>query len=310
MELDSMRAHATCSALMLTHGSLALRASKEQLLARLEGDTVGNILLLYSCSCWLLQTSLKALGWLMAVLLKTETTSGFFQNIVHVLQRSMTSDNVWECKRTLQACSQLLAVCEELRVANGVIETGDMGSLCEGLHACSTVSQLQTSSKIARIVCRNFPLEHTVDFMMALKETFWRAKGMCVRAAGKWMITFLQMYGKDVCQDVPPILHILHSCMSCMQQSTFMPFLCQAVVILICCHEEVTIDNFSRLLGPTDRYCHSCLCCCCGHICSLPLPEGSRQEAAFPFSSQSLFEVKITQSQLETFLFLVRHGGE
>ena len=51
MELDSRRAHATRSALILAHGSLALRASKEQLLARLEGDIVGNILLLYSCSC-------------------------------------------------------------------------------------------------------------------------------------------------------------------------------------------------------------------------------------------------------------------
>ncbi|POI27820.1 hypothetical protein CIB84_008430 [Bambusicola thoracicus] len=45
MELDSRRAHATHSALILAHGSLALRASKEQLLARLEGDIVGNILL-------------------------------------------------------------------------------------------------------------------------------------------------------------------------------------------------------------------------------------------------------------------------
>ena len=51
MELDSRRAQATRSALILAHGSLALRASKEQLLARLEGDIVGNILLLYSCSC-------------------------------------------------------------------------------------------------------------------------------------------------------------------------------------------------------------------------------------------------------------------
>ena len=34
-----------------------------------------------------------------------------------VLQRSMTSDNVWEHKRALQTCSQLLAVCEELRVS-------------------------------------------------------------------------------------------------------------------------------------------------------------------------------------------------
>ena len=42
MELDSRRAHATRSALILAHGSLALRASKEQLLARLEGDIVGT----------------------------------------------------------------------------------------------------------------------------------------------------------------------------------------------------------------------------------------------------------------------------
>ncbi|XP_052527287.1 maestro heat-like repeat-containing protein family member 2B [Tympanuchus pallidicinctus] len=203
MDLDSMRAHATRSALMLAHGSLALRASKEQLLVHLEGDIVGNILMLYSCSCQdlqnnlalvqsitnfssalqavddsacfnpsfkgklleilmdllkkyysgipvspvpfkvvlaleqlsklkpsleskdtreilvlccknivmhpsaemmlkirksqqaaqylqLQQTSLKSLGQLMAVLLKTEPTRGFFQNTVHVLQRSMT----------------------------------------------------------------------------------------------------------------------------------------------------------------------------------------------------------------------------
>ncbi|XP_040505798.1 maestro heat-like repeat-containing protein family member 2B [Gallus gallus] len=61
MELDSRRAQATRSALILAHGSLALRASKEQLLARLEGDMVGNILLLYSCSCRDLQNTLALL---------------------------------------------------------------------------------------------------------------------------------------------------------------------------------------------------------------------------------------------------------
>uniref|UniRef100_A0A669Q5Q3 Uncharacterized protein n=1 Tax=Phasianus colchicus TaxID=9054 RepID=A0A669Q5Q3_PHACC len=408
MELDSRRAHATRSALMLAHGSLALRASKEQLLAHLEGDIVGNILMLYSCSCrdlqnnlalvqsitefssafhavgdsscfnpslkgklleilmgllkkyysgipvspvpfkvvlaleqlsklkpsfeskdmremlvlcfknivthpsaevmlkirksqqaaqylQLQQRSLKALGRLMAVLLETEPTRGFFQNIVHVLQRSMTSDNMWERKRALQTCSQLLAICEELhrgdacehfgslvgllapltcdpmptsrqlavtcldsllriqaKANNRVIETGDIRSLCEGLYACSVISQLQTSSKIAGIVCKNFPLERTVDFMLAIKETIRRAKGVRVRAAGKWMTTFLQMHGKDICRDVQPILYILRSCTSSAQQSTFVPFLCQAVVILTRCHTEVMVDNFSRLLGPTD----------------------------------------------------------
>ncbi|XP_040517110.1 maestro heat-like repeat-containing protein family member 2B [Gallus gallus] len=403
MELDSRRAQATRSALILAHGSLALRASKEQLLARLEGDIVGNILLLYSCSCrdlqntlalvqsitdfssafqavggsacfnpflkdklleiltellrkyylgtpvspvplkvvlaleqlsklkpslgtknmcdililccknvvlhpsaemmlkirksqqaaqylQLQQTSLKALGRLMVVLLETET-SGFFQNIIH---RSMTSDNMWERKRALQICSQLLAACEELRrgdackhfgslvgllapltcdpmptsrqlavaclssllriqakATNGVIRMRDIGSLGEGLNDCSTACQLQTSSKIARIVYRNFPLEHTVDFMMAIKDTFRKAKGTRVRAAGRWMITFLQMYGKDICQDVPLTTYILHSCRSSPQQSTFTPFLSQAVVILTRCHADITIDSFfPAALGP------------------------------------------------------------
>ncbi|XP_010725981.1 maestro heat-like repeat-containing protein family member 2B [Meleagris gallopavo] len=140
------------------------------------------------------QTSLKALGRLMVVLLETETPHGFFQNIVPVLQRSVTSNNVWERRRALQTCSQLLATCEELqrgdacehfgslvgllapltcdpmptsrqlaatclssllriqaKAANRVIETGDIGSLCEGLNNCSTIAQLQMSSKLARV---------------------------------------------------------------------------------------------------------------------------------------------------------------
>ena len=57
-----------------------------------------------------------------------------------------------------------------------------------------------------QIVYRDFPLEDTIDFMMAIKDTFRKAKGMRVRAAGKWMITFLQMHGKDICRDVRDFL--------------------------------------------------------------------------------------------------------
>ena len=57
-----------------------------------------------------------------------------------------------------------------------------------------------------QIVCRSFSLEHTIDFMMAIKDTFRKAKGMRVRAAGRWMITFLQMYGKVICRDVRDFL--------------------------------------------------------------------------------------------------------
>ena len=37
------------------------------------------------------------------------------------------------------------------KATNGVIKMGDIGSLCEGLNDRSTVCQLQTASKIARV---------------------------------------------------------------------------------------------------------------------------------------------------------------
>lgn len=68
----SRRAEATCRAVMLAHSSMALRASKEQLLAHVEADIAGNILLLSISSsqvrargvqgqgCWV-QSQLQAL---------------------------------------------------------------------------------------------------------------------------------------------------------------------------------------------------------------------------------------------------------
>ncbi|OXB79533.1 UNVERIFIED_CONTAM: hypothetical protein H355_000349 [Colinus virginianus] len=359
MELDSTRAHATCSALILAYGSLALRASKEQILTHLEMDIMGNILLLYSCSCqdlqnklalvqsitnissafqavgdsscfnaslkdtlleilmdmlkeyssgipvspvplkvvlaleqlsklkpslrsedmrklltlcWsnivmqpsaemmlkikksqraaqylqLLQTSVKALGRFLAVLIETEPTSGFFYNIVYVLKHSVITDDMWERKRALQVFFQLLAACEKLQ----------RGDTCEhfgflvGLLAPLTCDPMPTSRQLAASCLSS--LLRIQDFLVAIKETLQQATGMRLRAAGKWMITFLQMYRKDICQDVPHILYILRRCVS-MQQSMFVPFLCHAVAILTHCHTEVTIDEF-RLLEPAERW--------------------------------------------------------
>ncbi|POI27730.1 hypothetical protein CIB84_008521, partial [Bambusicola thoracicus] len=320
MELNSRRAQATRSALILAHGSLALRASKEQLLARLEGDMVGNILLLYSCSCrdlqntlallqsitdfssafqavgdsacfnpslksklleilmdllrkyrlgipvspvplkmvlaleqlsklklsleykgkcemlvlcfknivmhpsagmmlkirksqqaaqylQLLQTSLKALARLVVILLETGPNRGLFRIIVRRgdvckyfgflvgLLAPLTCDPMPTSRQLAVTClSSLLRI--QAKVTNTAIETGDIGSLCERLNDCSTICQLQTSSKIARELL---------------------------------------------------ILYILRSCTFFPQQSAFMPFVFQAVVILAHYHTVDTIENFSRL---------------------------------------------------------------
>ncbi|POI19633.1 hypothetical protein CIB84_016623, partial [Bambusicola thoracicus] len=122
----------------------------------------------------------------------------------------------------------------QAKATNRVIQAGDIGSLCEGLNDCSTVRQLQTASKIVRVSGPKRDGGISLHFMMVIKDTFQKATGMCVRAAGKWMITFLQMYGKDIRRefDLSVITYMLRSCMSSLQHSTFVPFLCQAVAIL------------------------------------------------------------------------------
>uniref|UniRef100_A0A8B9IIB6 Uncharacterized protein n=1 Tax=Anser cygnoides TaxID=8845 RepID=A0A8B9IIB6_ANSCY len=373
MTRASRRAQATCNAAMLTYSSMALRASKEQLLAHVEADIVGNILLLYISSsqnlmrktlwdfpasslhlkvilaleqwsklkisfsrkeiCSLLSDccqsilplpsadeqmeeignaevallqlqslhmATKALGRLMAVLLKTKPTTVVFVDIVHVLWLRLSSDNPWERKRALQVYAQLLADCRDgvtfqtrcayvpfgslagllgpltydpvtssrqlaatclssllhiqAKATNRVFETDDPASWCEGLsNQIAASQQLQTSVKIGKIVCKNFPKEQATDFMMAIKETFRRARGRRVRAAGNWMITFVKICGKDILPDVPGVLSILHTCTWSMLQTSFMYFVHDAVLILARYHEELTTDVIIQKFVPMDR---------------------------------------------------------
>ncbi|XP_035406698.2 maestro heat-like repeat-containing protein family member 2B [Cygnus atratus] len=410
MTQASMRAQAACNAAMLAYSSMALRASEEQLLARVEADIVGNILLLYISSsknlpknlalvqsitevgraiqavgnfgsfdpvlqhklllilqnlmkktlwdfpasslhlkvilaleqwsklkisfsrkeiCSLLSdccqsilippsaaeqmeeignaevavlqlqslhVATKALGRLMAVVLETKPTPVVFVDIVHVLWLWLSSDNPWVRKRALQVCAQLLADCRDgtrcayvpfgslagllgpltydpvtssrqlaatclssllhiqAKATNRVFETDDPASSCEGLsNRIATSQQLQTSVKIGEIVCKNFPKEQAADFMNAIKETFRRARGRRVRAAGNWMITFLKICGKDILPDVPGVLFILLTCTWSMLETSFMYFVHDAVLILARYHEELTIDFIIQNFVPMDR---------------------------------------------------------
>ncbi|XP_066852254.1 maestro heat-like repeat-containing protein family member 2B isoform X4 [Anser cygnoides] len=247
-----------------------------------------------------LHMATKALGRLMAVLLKTKPTTVVFVDIVHVLWLRLSSDNPWERKRALQVYAQLLADCRDgvtfqtrcayvpfgslagllgpltydpvtssrqlaatclssllhiqAKATNRVFETDDPASWCEGLsNQIAASQQLQTSVKIGKIVCKNFPKEQATDFMMAIKETFRRARGRRVRAAGNWMITFVKICGKDILPDVPGVLSILHTCTWSMLQTSFMYFVHDAVLILARYHEELTTDVIIQKFVPMDR---------------------------------------------------------
>ncbi|XP_032042226.1 maestro heat-like repeat-containing protein family member 2B [Aythya fuligula] len=405
MTQASRRAEATCSAVMLAHSSMALRASKEQLLAHVEADIAGNILLLSISSSQNLQTNLalvqsilevgcaiqavgnlgsfhpvlkhklllilqnllkttlwdfpaaslhlkvilaleqwskleisfsskeicsllsdccrailplpsaaeqigeignaeeavlqlqslhmatKALGRLMAVLLKTKPSPVHFVDIAEVLWFWLSLDNPWECKRALQVCAQLLEDCRDgvafqtrgaylpfgalagllgpltcepttssrqlaaaclssllhiqAKATNRVLETDDPVSLCEGLSARSDTSQqLQTSIQIAEIVCKNFPKEQAAHFMNAIQEPFRHARGSRVRAAGNWMLTFLETCGKDIGPDVRDIL-------PCLGLSRFG---CRTTHLAVCVLKKLSVQSARNPLCPAHLH--------------------------------------------------------
>ena len=70
--------------------------------------------------------------------------------LLQILQIAMTSDNVWQRKRALQTCSQLLAACENLQVskephlvplAPSLLSAPELeGELCPAVHAASATA--------------------------------------------------------------------------------------------------------------------------------------------------------------------------
>nr|XP_038037148.1 maestro heat-like repeat-containing protein family member 2B [Anas platyrhynchos] len=137
---------------------------------------------------------------------------------------------------------------------NRLLQTDDPASLCEGLSARSDTSQqLQTSIHIAEMVCKNVPKEQAADFMNAIQEPFRRARGSRVRAAGNWMLTFLETWGKDIGPDVRGILSTLHTCTESMRKPSFMYFVHHVVLILARHHERLTMNVILEQFVPMDR---------------------------------------------------------
>ncbi|XP_068535455.1 maestro heat-like repeat-containing protein family member 2B [Anas acuta] len=247
-----------------------------------------------------LHMATKALGRLMAVLLKAKPSPVDLVDIAEVLWFWLSSDDPWVCKKALQVCAQLLEDCRDgvafqtrgaylpfgalagllgpltceptsssrqlaaaclssllhiqAKATNRVLETDDPASLCEGLSARSDASQqLQTSIQIAEVVCKNVPKEQAADFMNAILGPFRHSRGSRVRAAGNWMLTFLEACGKDIGPDVRGILSALHTCTESMLEPSFVYFVHRAVLILARHHRELTLNIILEKFVPMDR---------------------------------------------------------
>ncbi|XP_074898097.1 maestro heat-like repeat-containing protein family member 2B [Buteo buteo] len=129
---------------------------------------------------------LEGLGRILAVLLEAEVTSTSFEDVVHVLQRWLTSAKAWERERALQVCAQLLADCEERFEVTGTRACKKFGFLVALLGPLTTES-LATSRRWAG-VC----LGHLLQMQAKISKSALEAAD----------IAFLQK-GLDTTDDVP-----------------------------------------------------------------------------------------------------------
>ncbi|XP_067161217.1 maestro heat-like repeat-containing protein family member 2B, partial [Apteryx mantelli] len=163
---DTVRTHATRAALMVTYGQMALRAPREQLLAHVERDVVGNVLQLYREGCQGVQApSLRALGQFMAALLRAELVSICLKDMVQVLRRWLASTHACERERALQVCVQLLGAYEDGREHRRDRTCEQFGSLAGllGPLTCdvSAVSRQRAATCLGHLLQIGAPAETT-----------------------------------------------------------------------------------------------------------------------------------------------------
>lgn len=129
----------------------------------------------------------------------------------------------------------------------------DIACLHKGLDTTDDVPLLETSCEIAKTVCKYFPPAQATDFMSTITESLKCTRDERAWAAEVWMITFLEKCGQQIYQEVPEVLHVLHSRMQTMQKNTHRPLLLHAVYLLACFRHKPVVDSLLQKRLPMDR---------------------------------------------------------
>ncbi|XP_068789936.1 maestro heat-like repeat-containing protein family member 2B [Struthio camelus] len=123
----------------------------------------------------------------------------------------------------------------------------------EELSATDVDSLLKTSSQIAKVVCQAFPSEQVRDFLKAVLGSMLSFSPTCARAAGHWMLIFLEQRGREILPEVPEVLSVIYDHLPACQQDYLKEFLLHAVSVLACYHPEAVTNSLLQRRLPMDR---------------------------------------------------------
>ncbi|KAM9264313.1 maestro heat-like repeat-containing protein family member 2B [Morus bassanus] len=202
---------------------------------------------------------MEDLGHLIETLLEAEETSACFDNMVHRgrpckqlgslvgLLGTLTTDCLAMSRQRAWVCLGYLLQMRA-KTMKVVPEADEIRCLCEELNSPDT-NTLETSTKIAKAVCKCIPPAQATDFLTAILDNLLHVPPTRARAVWKWVFVFLVECRKEILQEVPKILNTLYTYM---QHSTHRPFLLCVVFLLTSFHRKPVISSLLRKGLPMD----------------------------------------------------------
>ncbi|KAM6044703.1 maestro heat-like repeat-containing protein family member 2B [Theristicus caerulescens] len=161
---------------------------------------------------------------------------------------TLTSDCLATSRQKAWVCLGYLLQMQA-KTTKVVPQTDEIRCLCEGLNSPDAKIMVETSTKIAKAVCKCIPPAQATDFVTAVLDRLLHIAPTGAGAVWKWVFVFLVECRKEILREVPKILKTLYTYM---QQSTHRPFLLHAVFLLSHFHREPVISSLLQKGLPMD----------------------------------------------------------
>eukprot|EP00075_Anas_platyrhynchos_P023219 XP_027312472.1 maestro heat-like repeat-containing protein family member 2B [Anas platyrhynchos] len=154
------------------------------------------------------------------------------------------------CLLRIQACGLARARRVVLQVPH--LHQG-IRDLCERLDTVEDGPLREDRAEIAKDVCQYLPQGQARSFMDSITKTFSCTNQQRARAAGDWLIAFLETRGNEIYPEVPEFMKILWEARHTVQQSPLKDLFFKALCLLAGFRSQAVVDTLLQTESPSER---------------------------------------------------------
>ncbi|KAI6059580.1 Maestro heat-like repeat-containing protein family member 2B [Aix galericulata] len=155
------------------------------------------------------------------------------------------------------SCLLRIQACGLARAQRVVLQVPDIKELCERLDTVEDRPLREDRAEIAEDVCQYLPEGQARSFMDSIMKTVSCTNQRHARAAGDWLVAFLETRRNDVYPEVPKFMKILWEARRTVQQRPLKDRLLKAICLLAGFHIQPVVDTLLQAESSSARYVRS-----------------------------------------------------